>query len=137
MNKPHKHAELIKAWADGAEIEYYNAVYDLWQKPAGVPNWHPDNQYRIADPYRELKEAYAAGKGIEIKDSDGVWSDITQPSFTLQPERYRIKPEPNTRKLTIQCWMDAEEKLHWTNKKPGKAQWKRVPSEDKEIEVEV
>jgi hypothetical protein len=21
MNKPHKHAELIKAWADGAEIE--------------------------------------------------------------------------------------------------------------------
>lgn len=22
MNKPHKHAELIKAWADGAEIEY-------------------------------------------------------------------------------------------------------------------
>jgi hypothetical protein len=22
MKKPHKHAELIKAWADGAEIEY-------------------------------------------------------------------------------------------------------------------
>jgi hypothetical protein len=22
VNKPHKHAELIKAWADGAEVEY-------------------------------------------------------------------------------------------------------------------
>lgn len=24
MNKPHKHAELIKAWADGASVYVYN-----------------------------------------------------------------------------------------------------------------
>ncbi len=24
MTKPHKHAELIKAWADGAEIEWFD-----------------------------------------------------------------------------------------------------------------
>lgn len=24
MKKPHKHAELIKAWADGAEIQWYD-----------------------------------------------------------------------------------------------------------------
>ena len=26
MNKPHKHAEVIKAWADGAVIEYKSEV---------------------------------------------------------------------------------------------------------------
>ena len=28
--KPHKHAELIKAWADGAEIEYKSKVDGVW-----------------------------------------------------------------------------------------------------------
>lgn len=44
--KPHKHAELIKAWADGAEIE--------WQTSNGTwvhsfePNWnYPEGRYRI------------------------------------------------------------------------------------------
>ena len=26
MKKPHKHAELIKAWADGAEIQYCTSM---------------------------------------------------------------------------------------------------------------
>ena len=29
--KPHKHAELIKAWADGAEIEYFNTTDNKWE----------------------------------------------------------------------------------------------------------
>lgn len=29
---PHKHAELIKAWADGAEIEYFNTTTNQWEK---------------------------------------------------------------------------------------------------------
>lgn len=31
MKKPHKHAKLIKAWADGAEIEYLNTTDHIWQ----------------------------------------------------------------------------------------------------------
>jgi len=47
MNKPHKHAELIKLWADGAEIQY---------KPGGKggnwldnehPTWDCCIEYRI------------------------------------------------------------------------------------------
>ena len=43
--KPHKHAELIKAWADGAEIEY-------WQDGSGwyldmKPKWNEFQKYRI------------------------------------------------------------------------------------------
>lgn len=46
MNKPHKHAELIKAWADGAEIEAYSRFYEMWA-PTDTPYWHNDSEYRI------------------------------------------------------------------------------------------
>jgi len=42
--KPHKHAELIKAWADGAEIEVKNED-GTWEPTK--PLWHPNNVYRI------------------------------------------------------------------------------------------
>lgn len=47
--KPHKHAELIKAWADGAEIQAKLAEgygtgewYDT-----DIPTWGLDKEYRI------------------------------------------------------------------------------------------
>lgn len=45
MMKPHKHAELIKAWADGAEIEVLCGK-DYWEVRQH-PNWHPDDEFRI------------------------------------------------------------------------------------------
>ena len=42
--KPHKHAELIKAWADGAEIEVKD-FYGDWVADK-TPNW-TWNEYRI------------------------------------------------------------------------------------------
>ena len=51
--KPHKHAELIKAWADGAEIEYRdrcsNIQVNAWSPlpPQGDWDEHPDFEYRI------------------------------------------------------------------------------------------
>lgn len=45
MNKPHKHAELIKAWADGAEIEYFN-TNGSWY-PLAFPQWDTNIFYRI------------------------------------------------------------------------------------------
>jgi hypothetical protein len=47
MNKPHKHAELIKAWADGAEIEF-KVVNGPWiAVNSDSPLWYKDNEYRI------------------------------------------------------------------------------------------
>ena len=41
---PHKHAELIKAWADGAEIQYQD--FDgSWKDD--YPNWVEGTEYRI------------------------------------------------------------------------------------------
>jgi hypothetical protein len=44
--KPHKHAKEIKAWADGAEVEYFDATYREWFVD-GCPIWFTDVQYRI------------------------------------------------------------------------------------------
>jgi len=44
--KPHKHAELIKAWADGAEIERFSKSIRTWE-PNLDPTWHDDYEYRI------------------------------------------------------------------------------------------
>ena len=45
MKTPHKHAELIKAWADGAEIEAY-AGSSSWVTIRS-PGWYSDTKYRI------------------------------------------------------------------------------------------
>ena len=43
--KPHKHAELIKTWADGAEIEFRWG--DEEWVATSYPEWNPEAQYRI------------------------------------------------------------------------------------------
>ena len=46
MSESHKHAELIKAWAEGAEIECYCRFTSRWfYKPN--PNWSDSLEYRI------------------------------------------------------------------------------------------
>ena len=47
--KPHKHAELIKAWADGAEIQYkYTDDDDEWvDAPHSILCWSDTYEYRI------------------------------------------------------------------------------------------
>ena len=47
MKQPHKHAALIKAWADGAEIEYWNESQNQWKAAVYVPGWFEEEQYRI------------------------------------------------------------------------------------------
>lgn len=48
MNKPHKHAELIKAWADGAKIEFFETVCHAWLDcTSNQPKWDEFTAYRI------------------------------------------------------------------------------------------
>lgn len=44
--KPHKHAEIIKAWADGAEIESFDEHDGGWSLCL-TPRWYISQQYRI------------------------------------------------------------------------------------------
>ena len=55
-NPPHKHAELIKAWADGADIQYHSS--GSWYLTCS-PTWHPEEEYRI--------KPQKSDKGIQIE----------------------------------------------------------------------
>ena len=57
MNKPHKQAELIKAWADGAEIEKQANTGEWFIDYR--PNWYEDGYYRIKpEPKPDFIEHY-------------------------------------------------------------------------------
>jgi hypothetical protein len=42
-----KHAELIKAWADGAVIQQYKPHLDEWHDTSPYPVWDERVEYRI------------------------------------------------------------------------------------------
>ena len=56
--KPRKHEKLIKAWAEGAVIEFLwegNESYpDEWCLCVdNIPSWEDETEYRIAPIYEE------------------------------------------------------------------------------------
>ena len=60
MMERHKHAELIKAWADGAEIET-RPYSDAGWFPLEEPHWHVEREYRIkTEPKPDVVEQYVA-----------------------------------------------------------------------------
>lgn len=61
MGKPHKHAKLIKAWADGAEIEYLS---NTGQWLTVDPTWSSEATYRIKSDFSKY--------GAEVGD---IWVD--------------------------------------------------------------
>jgi hypothetical protein len=56
MAEPRKHAELIKAWADGAEIQWKNKVDGYWEDCHLTPYWKDDCEYRLKPTRKELCE---------------------------------------------------------------------------------
>jgi len=50
--KPHKHAEVIKAWADGAKIQYKNMCGD-WIDVTD-PDWYFSDEYRVKLEQEEI-----------------------------------------------------------------------------------
>ena len=53
MSKPHKWAKEIKAWADGAEIEYWNNSAERWMIVLGMPLWNSDAEFRVYQDYNK------------------------------------------------------------------------------------
>ena len=96
MSTPHKHAELIKAWADGAVIQYKDALCDVWTDTSGNrPAWITDAEYRVKptpDPLKEFKEAFFAGKVVEWQGSRGHWQPVETYCAWNPQFNYRLKP---------------------------------------------
>ena len=62
--KPHIHAEAIKAWADGAEIEYLSERTNCWWSCTS-PDWLPHIQYRIKP--QDLSSTYIADHKYNVR----------------------------------------------------------------------
>ena len=67
QQKPRKHSELIKAWADGADIEWFNHRTGVWEFIVD-PTWWGD-EYRIKTT-RELV-CHINSDGKIISDDSG------------------------------------------------------------------
>ena len=97
--KPHKHAELIKAWADGAEIEWQDK-WGEWQPFYLTCSWYEAKNYRIKpEPKKDPLKIIA-----DLIHYPQCWDDVTYPTledaviavcqnFNCTNED-EIKPEP-------------------------------------------
>ena len=94
----HKHADLLIALAKDADLKFEFKDCGKWVLDEHA-EFHPEHEYRIHDPYREFKEAIAAGKGVQM--FIGYWYDgsvnIHAYRWVGPVECYRIKPEPDVK----------------------------------------
>lgn len=54
---PHKHAAVICAWANGAQIEVSCGAKDIWSL-IEHPSWALDNNYRVAPTPKDDQTMY-------------------------------------------------------------------------------
>lgn len=88
MGTPHKHAELIKAWADGAKIQWLrkDGVWvDVWLAPA----WHNTDAYRIKPEPKKVQIRYYLSKAGNV----GIWvnSDFSYPQEEFTRHSWFVK----------------------------------------------
>lgn len=145
-NAPHKHADLIHAWADGAEIEY-QTEYGAWLPTD--PIWDESRKYRIKDPYRHLKEVAAdLTKQIRFRNPDtGNYVDWQDAGFAwgwrYPPECYEVRDKPKTKvKMWQWIYRSTDESVYTTHEffqyAPflgsaeviGKAEWTEIEVEE-------
>ncbi len=83
----------------------------------------------------EVMQAYCEGKQIEYRFNGYLWKQsIVQPSWDWNSTDYRIAKQKKTVKLN--AWFDGIDLFWRSSDISGDSSWKRVPSEDKTIEVE-
>lgn len=77
MNKPHKHAELIKQWADGAQIERYFEATDEWVHHK-TPAWSESSVYRVKPKVKWTPEyTLVASEYLNDNQSYSDYNDIS------------------------------------------------------------
>ena len=95
MNAPQKHATLIHAWADGAEVEILGRTSESW-KSINHPSWAEESNYRIK-PHKWQAEidAQKAGEAIHWRVvGEATWREAHRGLLIADDAcEYRIKPE--------------------------------------------
>ena len=89
MNQPHKHKDVIIAWANGEEIEFRDPDSSIEWKPIKVPSWFPDTDYRVKPEPTESVHTFRIG--VAACDDGGFYT------FTAdnEEEERDYQSEPN------------------------------------------
>ena len=66
MSVPHKHAEIIKAWADGYQVEAYNPERDSWISVV-EPGWFNDIEYRVKPGVIEPRDPVVLTYDVQVE----------------------------------------------------------------------
>lgn len=128
MSNPHKHAAVIKAWADGADVEFRNTLHKIeinngWipLSPRARPGWNDEYEYRVKPmPHKWQKEIDAFNRGEEVQWQYNYspnplrwWPkrDV-DPDWNHSKVTYRIKPKPE-----IQRWSVASNGIPYVSSK--------------------
>jgi hypothetical protein len=133
--------EVMQHYDNGGEIEYrFSNPPGPWN-PSTKPTWDwftLDYRIKKVDPHAELKEAVVdPTKQVRIKGK-GEWMDAgCDWAWKYPPENYEIRDKPKpVKKVKLQACFDGLY-LFWREENaPPPSHWKRVPMQDKVIEVE-
>ncbi len=92
-NPPHKHAELIKCWADGAEIEYYDPNTGYWYS-SSAPLWSYNVEYRVK-PQKSDKDIQIEKLEVELEELETsvskAWLDYNTSVLNLLQCRQELQ----------------------------------------------
>lgn len=132
--------KVMKHFADGGEVEC-RIIRDWFSAPN--PSWNWDSaDYHIkqpVDPYAELKAAAAdPTKQVKTKYCH-EWRDAGRNwVWNLSASDYEIRDKPKPMKrVKLLAWFDGVSLLWRAEECPLlETLWKRIPSEDKVVEVE-
>lgn len=82
MNNPHKHAALIKQWADGAIIQYRPYREGQWGDMLD-PVWHYAGEYRVKPVTSKYRVALLDNGATVHASNDEMHSEVMekQPYF--------------------------------------------------------
>ena len=113
MQKTHKHAELIKAWADGAEVQWHSDFHREWLD-AKNPVWNKNREYRVKPkskwtPRYRLITVYEDSFGTDVKVPEAVHNYDTLQQYVREHEndwdnqRHEVLLDNNGNFTVVDC----------------------------------
>ena len=94
MNQPHKHKDVIIAWANGEEIEFRDPNASIEWKPIKVPSWFMDTEYRVKPEPTESFHTFRIGA---VAHGNGSVYTVTADN---EKEERQIQADPD-----FICWI--------------------------------
>jgi hypothetical protein len=107
MSVPHKHAEIIKAWADGYQVEAYNPERDSWISVV-EPGWFNDIEYRVKPGVIESREPLSYDVRVDL---DPFNDDLID--FHNHSDDYNLRLVFKDEKLIEAIVLEDEDELPW------------------------